>query len=420
MSAQELTIWSMALGAIGAVVLGRLADFALRPSVTQLQGVGYHMAVFLLVFILSGVAAHAMPGIHPKLMQALQVLAGPVCVGLSDLWIRGWLYAPQRDRVMSAMLRLMGLGLPLAGAACLLLRTPVQLPAAAGISLLGGTMTLWLTVRASLRGDALAPVMAAGCLLTLPAIGGLYAVAMDVAAAGGLALHAAFALCAALSNGVTGFGLWRRERHEQRARQTPGTPSQFDPVTKLHSGRRLAQALVQAQRRRRRSGQDGAVLAVLVFNVERIRADAGTAAVNQMFICMANRIRRQVGAVNVVGRYYEGCFVALVESIRSTAGLRTLGLRLAESLRWPVEVTTRSGHAMEVTVEAGLGLVHLTRRAAAVEDILAEAERMAQAARAMPSRAAIRDPRSGQPVAVDQADLAARPRRNPGLLRVAS
>jgi GGDEF domain-containing protein len=230
----------------------------------------------------------------------------------------------------------------------------------------------------------------------------------------------AFALCAALSNGVTGFGLWRRERHEQLARQEPESISQFDPGTKLHSGRRLARALVQAQRRRRRSGQDGAVLAVLVFNVERIRSDAGTAAVNQMFICLANRIRRQVGSVNVVGRYYEGCFVALVESIQSTAGLRTLGLRIAESLRWPVEVTTRSGDAMEVHVEAGLGLVHLTRRATAVEDILADAERMAQAARDMPSRAAVRDPRGGQPVAVEQADLAPRPRRNPNLVRVTS
>ena len=420
MGAQELTIWSMALGAIGAVALARLADLALRPSVTQLEGVGYHVAVFLLVFILSGVAARATPAADPPLLHSLQVLSGPVCVGLSDLWIRGWLYAPLRDRLMSALLLLLGIGLPLAGVACLVLPTSDQLPASAAISLFGSVLTLTLTVRASLRGDALAPLMTAGCLLTLPAIGGLYAIAMDLPAAEGLSRHALFALSAALANGVTGVGLWRRERHEQRARQAPESTSQLDPVTKLHSGRRLAQALVQAQRRRRRTGQDGAVLAVLVFNVERIRAEAGTAAVNQMFICMANRIRRQVGAVNVVGRYYEGCFVALVESIQSTAGLRTLGLRLAESLRWPVEVTTRSGDAMEVTVEAGLGLVHLTRRAAAVEDILADAERMAQAARAMPSRAAIRDPRSVQPVAVEQADLGFRPRRNPSLVRVTS
>jgi len=39
MSGQELTIWSMALGAIAAVTLARVADLAVRPSLSQVQGV---------------------------------------------------------------------------------------------------------------------------------------------------------------------------------------------------------------------------------------------------------------------------------------------------------------------------------------------------------------------------------------------
>jgi GGDEF domain-containing protein len=419
MSAQELTIWSMALGAIAAVALGRLAEYALRPSISQLQGVGYHLAVFLLVFILSGVAAHTAAPLEPRLLHALQVLAGPVCVGLSDLWIRGWLYAPRRDRTMAAVLQVSGLLLPVAGVACLGLSLPLQLPVAAGISLLGAVVTFWLTARAAMRGDALAPVMAMGCLLTLPALWGLYGIAMELTG-GGLALHALFALCAALSNGFTGFGLWRRDRLELRARRGSDGMSQLDPVTQLPSGRSLVHNLVRAQRRRRRSGQDGVVLAIHVFNVEKMRAEAGTTAVNQVFVCMANRVQRQLGTVNVVGRYYEACFVALVESIPSRSSLRTLGLRLSESVRWPVEVTTRSGDAAELQVDAGIGLVHLSRRVAAVEDILADAERMAQAAHTMPSRTAIRDPLSGQPVALEHACLDRRPRRNAHLLHAAS
>jgi GGDEF domain-containing protein len=270
-----------------------------------------------------------------------------------------------------------------------------------------------------MRGDALAPVMAMGCLLTLPALWGLYGIAMELTG-DGLALHAFFALCAALSNAFTGFGLWRRDRLEQRARRGSEGIPQLDPVTHLPSGRSLVHNLVRAQRRRRRSGQDGAVLAIHVFNVEKMRAEAGTAAVNQVFVCMANRVQRQLGTVNVVGRYYEACFVALVESIPSRGSLRTLGLRLSESVRWPVEVTTRSGDAAELQVEAGIGLVHLSRRVAAVEDILADAERMAQAARTMPSRTAIRDPLTGQPIALELACLDRRLRRNPNLLHAAS
>jgi GGDEF domain-containing protein len=404
MSAQELTIWSMALGAIAAVALARVADLVARPSVSQAQGVAYHTAVFLLVLILSGVGRQVAPGTDPELMQVARVLAGPVCVGLSDLWIRSWLNAAQRDHTMSAALRGSALLLPLAGLACLVLPQGQQLPAATGISLLGGLLTLWLTARAWRLGDPLAGVMTVGCVLTLPAIAGLYAIAMELPGLG-LSLHGAVAVCAALSNGFTGLVLWRRDRHERRTRTGHDSPLQFDPVTQLRSGASLVHKLIKAQRRRRHTRRDGAVLAIVVFDVERILAQVGAAGVNEMFICMASRIQRQVGVVNLVGRYYDRCFVSLVETIQSPAWLRTLGLRVATSLRRPMELTSRSGHPVEITADVGIGVVHLLPGAAAVEDILHDAQRMAEAARAMRSRAAIRDPSTGRAIPVEQADL---------------
>jgi GGDEF domain-containing protein len=284
-----------------------------------------------------------------------------------------------------------------------------QIPAAAAISLLGASLTLWLTVRAWLMGDRLAPVMAAGCLLTLPAIAGLHAIAMGLPGIN-LPMHAALGLCAALSNGLTGFVLWRRDRHEWRARREDGMPSRFDPVTKLYSGISLVRKLINAQRRRRRTRRDGAVLAILVFDIDRIAAQAGTAGVNEMFICIASRIQRQVGVVNPVGRYYDSCFVSLVETIQSPAWLRTLGLRVASSLRRPMEVMNVSGQRIELKADIGVGVVHLTQGPAAVEDILHDAQRMAEAARSMRSRAAILDPASGEVMPVEQANLG--PRRH--------
>lgn len=407
MNAQELTIWSMALGAIAAVALARLADLCVRPSLSQLQGVAYHITVFLLVLILSGVAVELWPRINPKLMHPAQVLAGPVCVGLSNFWIRGWLSAAQRDRVMSSGLRAGAVLLPPLGLACLALPVEQQLPAAAAVSLLGCILTLWLTVRAWLMGDRLAPLMAAGCLLTLPAVGGLHAIAMHLSGIG-LPLHAALALCTALSNGLTGFVLWRRDRHEWKTRRAFGVASQFDPVTKLHSGISMVKKLIKAQRRRRRTRRDGAVLAVLVFDVERIAAQAGTAGVNEMFICLASRVQRQVGVVNPVGRYYDRCFITLVETIQSPAWLRTLGLKVSTSLRRPMEVQTATGERIRITADIGVGVVHLSRGPANVEDILHDAQRMAEAARGMRSRAAILDPASGEVVPVEQANLGPR------------
>jgi GGDEF domain-containing protein len=412
MGAQELAIWSMAIGAIAAVALARLADLFVRPSLAQGQGVAYHVTVLFLVLILSGVAGQLLPGMDGRELHYAQVLAGPVCVGLSHFWIRGWLKAAQRDRIMSWVLRVSSLALPLVGFACLVLPAAQQIPVAAAISLLGVSLTLWLTVRAWLMGDRLAPVMAAGCLLTLPAIAGMYAIAMGVSM--GLWAHALLGMFAALSNAVTGFILWRRDRHEWRTREE-GLPSQFDPVTKLYSGISLVQKLVKAQRRRKRTRREGAVLAIMVFDVERILAQAGAAGVNDVFICIATRIQRQVGVVNPVGRYYDRCFVTLVETIHSPAWLRTLGLRVASSLRRPMEVMTANGR-LEVKVDIGVGVVHLSRGPAPVEDILHDAQRMAEAARGMRSRAAMLDPSTGEVVAVEHANLGPRRHGNPKLV----
>jgi GGDEF domain-containing protein len=410
MSSQELAVWSMALGAIAAVALARLADLLARPSISQVQGVAYHGAVFLLVLILSGVLPQIAPQAQPRLIQTAQVLAGPVCVGLSDLWIRSWLHAAQRDRIMSAALRGSAVLLPLAGLACLTLPLAQQLAAAAAISLLGGVLTLWLAARAWRLGDHLAPVMTVGCLLTLPALAGLYAMAMELPGLD-LGLHIAVAVCAALCNAFTGFVLWRRDRHERRTRAAQATPLQFDPVTQLATGAGLVHKLVRAQHRRRHTRHDGAVLAVVVFGLDRVREQAGAAGVNEMFIRISSRIQRQVGVVNLVGRYYDRCFVSLVETIQSPAWLRTLGLRVASSLRRPMELTSSSGDRVEIRADVGVGVVHLLPGPAAVEDILHDAQRMAEAARAMPSRAAIRDPATGRAVPVEQAELGGRWRR---------
>ena len=408
MNTLTTVVWSMALGAIAAVAVTRLADWLARPSATQLRAVGYHLAVFLLVLVESGVLRQAAQP-DPKLLHVLQVLAGPVCVGVSNFWIQGWLGAARRDRLMSVVLRASALGLPALGGAALALPHDLQLPAGAAIALGGSALTSWLAFRAWLLGDRLALWMAAGCVLTLPAIGGLYAIAMRLGHLGWQA-QAAVALAAAVCNGLTGAVLWQRERHEWRTRETGSVPD-VDPVTKVHSSAALVQRLVASQKRRLRTRREGALLAVTVFEPERIATLAGPAALNEVWMTLAARIQRQVGVVNPVGRYWDRCFVAVVESIPSQGALRTLGLRVACSLRQPVEVSGRDGEPLQVRVEVGVGVVQLQPGQGEAEDVLDTAQRLAIAARGMASRAAITDPLTGQPAAVEQARIEPRKRR---------
>lgn len=406
MDALSLVLWSMALGGIGAVMLARAADWVARPATSRLRAVSYHLSVFLLVLLLSGVLGRAHPPGADRL-QVMQVLAGPLCVGLSNFWISGWLRASQRDRLMAAGLGLSALLLPALGLLALLLPRVQQLPAAAAVSLLGNALTLWLTLRGWLMGDRMALAMAGGCLLTLPAIGGLYAMAMQVTQFG-VGTQALLALCAALSNGLTGLVLWQRDGHEWRALRQEASASLLDPVTRLHTGAEVVRKLLRAQQRRRRTRREGALLAVTVFDVQRIATHVGTAGVNEMWATLAARLQRQVGVVNPVGRYWDRCFIVLVETIPSRSALRTLGLRVATSLRQPMEISGLGGERMLVHADLGVGVVHLPTANAQVEDILDEAQQLAEAARQMRSRAAIFDPSCGQVVPVEQASLGPR------------
>lgn len=406
MSAVEIMTWSLALGAIAAVALVRAVDLAVRPSVSRAHSAAFHLTVFAFVAILSGLPGVLVPSLSPAVLHAAQIAAGPACVGLSALWIGGWLNARHRERMMARTLRLAALLTPLAGLSCFTLPQALQLPAAAAVSLLGSSVTLWLIWRASLMGDRLAPLMAWGCLLTLPAIAGLYATAMKLDAATP-AWQGLFALCAAVSNALTGFVLWRRDRHDWRARQEYRI-SHYDPVTRLHTGITLGQKLIKAQLRRRRMKRDGAVLAVRVFNADSVAAQAGPRGAQEMFIGLAARIQRQVGVVNPVGRYHDGCFVCLVETIDAAAWLRTLGLRLACSLRRPMEVGTASGQLLQIHPDIGVGVVHLTDPHDDLDAVLYDAETMAALAHRTPSRTAMLDPATGAVVPLEQAQLGLR------------
>lgn len=402
MNTLTLVVWSMALGAIAAVAFARVGDLLARPAVAQLRLLAFHLSVFLLVLLLSGVlrqAAHP----APAQLRVLQVLAGPLCVGLSNFWIQAWLAASQRDRLMATALRASALALPMLAVAALWLPADLQLPAAALLSLAGSGLTCWLTVRAWTIGDRLALLMAAGCLLTLPAIAGLYALAMHLGR-WNLAAQAGVALAAVASNALTGHVLWRRARRIWRTREPRDVPA-IDPVTHVHSSAALVRKLVEAQKRRGRTGREGALIAVTVFEPERIAGIAGPMALDEVWMTVATRIQREIGVVNPVGRYWDRCFVALVETIPARPWLRTLGLRLAASLRQPMEVGGRGGEAARVRIDFGVGLVFLARRPAEVEDVLDDAQRLAVAAREMRSRAATLDPSTRDPVAVEDALL---------------
>jgi hypothetical protein len=88
--------------------------------------------------------------------------------------------------------------------------------------------------------------------------------------------------------------------------------------------------------------------------------------------------------------------------------MRTLGLRVASSVRRPIEIVALNGEPLRIKADIGVGVVHLRKDDADVDDILHDAQRMALAARAMRSRAAILDPTSGKVTPIENANLGVR------------
>lgn len=402
----ETMIWSAAAGSLGLIVLLALADAAYSRSRSACNTLVYLGAGWFFVVILSGLPAEIFSGLETVWLQVAQVLIGPFCAGLGCYGISRWLSAHKRDRLTEKFL-LAGAAVCLAGGPlCLLLAERWQLPVSAGLTVSSGCIALWLSVRAAQHGDWLGWGMAWGCALGLPMQIGLYRLALDTARLSSrpeLPWQAATALASIASFAATGCMLWLRNRQESNIRGEQ--QSRRDPITQLHSSVEMVKKIIHAQKRRVRTRSDGAVMAVMVFEPERLQAQIGQYGMNEIYIQLARRMQRHSGVVNPAGRYYDRCFIVLIETMHSPKWIRTLGLRVASSLRRPLEVTSLAGERIQIHADIGVGITHLSRTRKDVDQLLHEAQSLAQAARTMLSRAAMMDPDTRQPVPVESVDL---------------
>jgi len=401
MSSAEMMLWSASAGALGLVVLLALADAFYSRTRAASQTLAYLALCWAVVLLLSGLPTALWPAAHDELVTA-QLLVGPLCAAMGSYGASKWLSAHQRDHLMKVSLLAMTV-VCLAGApVCLLLAPEWRLPVSGALAITNLSVVLWLSVRATQLGDRMAWGLALGCLLTLPAQIGLYGLALNTSRPP-LLLQAGVALAALLSVVITAAMLWLR--NHQTRQMMDGETSRRDPITQLYDGVTMVQKIIRAQHRRQRTRRDGALMAVLLFEPERLLPLIGQAGLNDLYIHLARRMQRHTGTVNPAGRYYDRCFVVLLETMHSPRWIRTLGLRVASSLRRPLELPSLDGRRIRIAPDIAVGIVHLSAAGKNVDQLLHEAQSVAQAARTMRSRAALLDPESRTAVPVEHAEL---------------
>jgi GGDEF domain-containing protein len=176
----------------------------------------------------------------------------------------------------------------------------------------------------------------------------------------------------------------------------------------LFNGVTIVQKIINSQRDRRKTGGHGALMAVMLFESGALLAQLGHSGLDELYSTLAMRVRRHAGVVNPAGRYYDNCFVVLFVKLHSPRMMRTLGLRLAASLRQPVDVTTLSGERLGIRADIGVGIIQISEATTEVDDLLHDAQAAAMASRHMPSRAALLDPLTEEPLSVELAELGPR------------
>ncbi len=401
LSGPEIMLWSAAIGASGVPVLLGLVDGMFNRNRSAWQTFAYLGLCWLAFAALTGLPGalwpHALMPVH-----LAQVLLGPFCAAVGCYGVSRWLYASKRDRTTKVVLMAMTGACMIGGPLCLFLDASMRVAAAGTLSITSMAAVLWVAVRAGQRGDRLAWGLAGASLLTLAAQIGVYQMALSshrppLIFQAGVGL---FGLAALLTTGLV---LWLRS--QQIRRLSHDDSSRRDPATRLFGSVVMLQKIIASQKNRRLIGSDGALMAVVLFDPEFLVTQVGHSGLADIYTELALRMQRETDVINPAGRYYDRCFLVLFETLHSPDWLRTLGLRVACSLRQPIEAISLNGERVLITADVGVGIIHLSNAQKDVDQLLHEVQRAAAGARDMPSRAAVFDPVSRKAVAAESADL---------------
>jgi GGDEF domain-containing protein len=242
---------------------------------------------------------------------------------------------------------------------------PVGVAAAASLM-----ASAWVSIQISRIGDRIARVLVWAAALQAPGIAAIMlmraagwtesgAWPTDAIGALGMAFFVvSVALHAVAAIGIARVAILETNLYSKRRRALERTAN-FDALTRLPSGPSLVAALEQGFERASAQKVAPAVLIVNVYNHDTIAQDRGVAAATQVLLATLARVQAAVSPRDLVGRYFDSCFVVMVRAHVDAQYLRNLGLRLANSVARDVALRGRpadQGDNTSVRLDAAVGI----------------------------------------------------------------
>lgn len=422
MSAYEIALWGGCIGIYVSYACLSLFYATYNRTFFGVQTVLFVVACGAFVLMGSGLGAVLFKGLSPVHEARWVMGLGAFAGAYSAMGLRNFLRAEQRDAIVDRGL----LGICVINASLLLaLLWPNQrqaLEAVAVGAIAAAVIAFWLALRAWLLGDRFAMPMTLACAAMVFAVLGLYGLALG-AIQDSLLLQAVAALCAALYVVLVSHTLKRRHSGHRRMSRALAASREKDLLTQLWTGVAFIRKIDDAISRARRNRKELAVICVEIYNTAALRQEFGHNGLEQVIYGMATRIRQQGGTAAAVGRYSDTSFVVVLDSVKQPSYLRTLGLRLAVSVRRPYMLNAFSSDPREFKADIGVGIARVASGREArrrqvntthagefdsfslAQDVLHEAAEVALASKQFSSRAAILDGYSRKVVALESAQL---------------
>ncbi len=377
----EPLIWSAQAGAYAMLLLVSVGIAGIHRTTAAYQQLVWLAICFLMNICINGFVKNVSPALSDTAFQTLRVAAGPFGTAISLLGLRNWLDLRRRHRRMSTSLVAMAIASMVAGLACFTMDADRQFATSGWIALATGLGAAGVCMWAGLLGDRLSWLMAFASVILMAATGIEYGLAtQSVAGTEGHGLQVISAFTIVVGMLMISALIWLRSHNEYESLRRNITSTEYDPTTQLYNGKTLIQKIGHAQARLKLRAEQGMILAVVVTGLDALTAQIGSGGVHELLMRAGARVRKDAGLINPVGRYFDACFVVLIETMNDREDIHRLVNTLQQSFRQPMDIRGLHGETQSVTLQVGIGLARLSHQSD-ISSVLQRAENAALASR---------------------------------------
>lgn len=372
LTGQVNLIWTVQFGILVMLLLMSLVFMFQQGTVVSVRFVVWLTVVFVPTVALNrpfyGEVYQALvPDLH-----WLKVSGPPLAVLVSGYLLSSWFGVGNQSRALRFTSKFVCVVALAAMVVCPWLPAELGVLLATGVSVGGGLLIALICLWLGRHGSRIGAFLGAGTFFFALVMALHFGLVLGWVQ--GLAMHllvATLDLIGILTMSALCVQRCLHESHTRAMHNRLG--ADVDPSTHLLSAKAFVRALQKSVDGLKGSADTYAVLTVVVENVPGLIDQLGVGGVHDALCLVAARVRAKSGFLTPVGRYYDRCFMILIDRPQSHELVKMLVAALTSSLREPVTIRGEHNEIQNVQLNVGVAAVYFDQRED-VSNILFRAE----------------------------------------------